>query len=90
MQRETVSVHWGMLEEERYALSVVRPPASLGKLCNDGQHENCSDARDAYSWADVDGLDSITKLLLVLVGYRVGNDDLLQFAAVQGFDSVAT
>lgn len=43
-----------------------------------------------YSWADVDGLDTVTKLLLVLVGDRVGNDDLLQLAAVQGLDSVAT
>jgi hypothetical protein len=42
-----------------------------------------------HSWADVDRLNAIAELLLLLVGDRVGNNDLLQFASVKGVNSVS-
>lgn len=43
-----------------------------------------------HSRADVDRLNPVTKLLLILVGNRVRNDDLLQFAPVESINSVST
>jgi len=78
-----------MLEEERHTLAIVRSPASLGKLF-DGQHTQLQDPHGTYSRTDVNGLNAIAELFLVLVGYRVCDDDLLELAAIQGFDGVAT
>ena len=43
-----------------------------------------------YSGTDVDRLNAVADLLLLLVGYCIGDNDLLESAAVQGFDSGST
>jgi hypothetical protein len=78
-----------VLEKEGNALAIVRPSACLGKLFMVSKRL-LMDLHATYCRTYVNGLDTIAQLFFVLVRDSVGDDDLLELAAIQGFDRIST
>lgn len=77
-----------VFEEETNTLAVVGTSAGFGELSKIRVHPRI-EYRVTYRRTNVNGLNAVAKLLLVLMGYRVGDDNLLELAAIERFDGVA-
>ena len=81
-----------MLEEERYALSVVGSAAGFGQLLNtqlvQGSRKYAM-MSVAYSRRDINRHNPVTQLLLLLMGDCVGDYQVAQLAVVDLVDRIA-
>lgn len=79
-----------MLEEERHALAVVRSPAGFGELgLSQYDRSGHSKIRTTHSRRDIKRDNPVAQLLLLLVRYGVGHDQVLELAVVDLLDGVA-